>query len=74
MCFISVQINDIGGERMKLSTLATLDYGDVCSDTVSVPSSEYHVLVKSGVTLSLNVLPMTYCLYEHSFGKTYLLL
>ena len=52
---LSVQINEIG-ERMKLSPLGTLNYTDVCSNTVEVPASEYHVLVKSGlVILSLKL-------------------
>ena len=47
--FIAVQVNAIGGERMKLSTLSTLDAQDVCDETVSVPATEYHVLVKTGL-------------------------
>ena len=47
--FIAVQINAIGGERLKLSTLSTLDAEDVCDEAVSVPATEYHVLLKSGL-------------------------
>ena len=44
-----MQINEIG-ERIKLSPLGTLNYTDVCSSTVDVPASEYHVIVKSGLS------------------------
>ncbi|XP_053399293.1 uncharacterized protein LOC123557009 [Mercenaria mercenaria] len=43
-----VQEINLGGERLKVSALSTLYQTDVCDSTVSVPTTEYHVLVKSG--------------------------
>ena len=51
-----MQINEIG-ERIKLSPLGTLNYTDVCSSTVNIPASEYHVIVKSGLFMCFVSIP-----------------
>ncbi|XP_060573348.1 uncharacterized protein LOC132731227 [Ruditapes philippinarum] len=43
-----VQEINLGGERLKISASSTLLQDDVCDTTITVPTTEYHVLVKSG--------------------------